>query len=106
MKKRLVKFDDITWDTSNVGVAQKVYIQGNEKLRLIKFKEDFIEKDWCLKKHQGYVLDGEMKIDFNGEVLSYKKGDGIWIGEGEEFKHKVMIEKGKEVTLILFETVE
>jgi len=106
MNKRLVQFENIEWDTSEVGVEQKVYSKGNKVLRLLKFKDDFFEKDWCLKEHYGYVLEGEMKIDFNGKIESYKKGEGVWIEYGEEFKHKVIIEKGKEVLLILFETKE
>jgi quercetin dioxygenase-like cupin family protein len=53
--------------------------------------------------HVGFVLRGEMKIDFNGKILSYKAGDGIWINQGVDSKHKVIIEKDKFVELILFE---
>ncbi len=45
-----------------------------------------------------------MKINFNEQVQEYKKNDGLWIEEGESNKHKVIIEKGKFVTLILFES--
>ena len=44
-----------------------------------------------------------MQIDFNGIIKPYKKGDGLWISQGENSKHKVLIEKGKHVELILFE---
>ena len=45
-----------------------------------------------------------MQIDFNGIIKPYKKGDGLWISQGENSKHKVPIEKGKHVELILFES--
>ncbi len=45
-----------------------------------------------------------MEIDFNGPIQPYEKGDGLWIKEGESSKHKVLIEKGKEVELLLFES--
>ena len=45
-----------------------------------------------------------MQIDFNGIIKPYKKGDGLWISQGENSKHKVLIEKGKHVELILFES--
>ena len=41
--------------------------------RLLRFSDDFIEEEWCLKNHIGFVLNGEMKINFNGEIKSYRK---------------------------------
>ncbi|MBL4755385.1 MAG: hypothetical protein JKY52_17535 [Flavobacteriales bacterium] len=46
-----------------------------------------------------------MKIDFNGEVVSYQKGDGLWISEGNASKHKVLMEKGGRALLFLVETL-
>lgn len=69
----------------------------------MQFFEDFREDDWCLKGHIGFVLNGEMSIDFDGTIMQYKKGDGLWINQGHDSKHKVLIEKGKQIELILFE---
>lgn len=69
----------------------------------MKFLDNFVEEEWCVSGHIGYVLDGEMTIDFNGTIKNYKKGDGLWIKEGESSKHKAIIKKGKQVELILFE---
>jgi hypothetical protein len=104
MKHNLIHFKKIKWDKSKTGIEQKVFSVGNEKLRLIIFRDNFIEKEWCINNHTGYVLDGEMKINFNGELFSFKKGDGLLISEGVQSKHKVIIEKGNYVKLILFET--
>ena len=106
MIQNLIKFEHIAWERPHEGVKQKVYSDGKTRLRLLQFNEDFIENDWCLKKHIGYVLNGEMKIDFDGTIKHYKKGDGLWIPEGIDSKHKVLIEKGKHVELILFEPDE
>ncbi len=99
-----IDFEHIPWEEPATGVAQKIYSDGKSRLRLLRFSDDFVEQEWCAKGHVGYVLDGEMDIDFNGTRQHYKKGDGLWIGKGEAAKHKVMIEKGKFIVLILFET--
>ena len=103
MENNLLLFEAIEWDKTKVGIEQKVFQRGDKKLRLLIFKDDFVENDWCVNGHVGYVLEGEMKIDFNGNTCNYKKGDGLWIDKGEKFKHKVIIEKGKFIKLILFE---
>ena len=106
MDKNLIKFENIEWDKPNPGVRQKIYSDGKKRLRLIQFNDEFIENDWCLKGHIGFVLNGEMRIDFNGTIKKYKKGDGLWIKQGDDSKHKVMIEKGERIELILFESEE
>lgn len=103
MEENKILFENIEWDKTNNGVEQKIYYKGNKKLRLLIFRDNFQEKDWCENGHIGYVLNGEMKIDFNGKISNYKKGDGLWINKGESSKHKVIIEKGKHIELILFE---
>lgn len=104
MNKNLIKFEDLEWNKPKEGVGQKIYTDGKIRIRLLRFNEGFIEEDWCTKGHIGYVLDGEMRIDFNGEIKKYSKGDGLWIIKGENSRHKVMIEKGKQIELVLFES--
>lgn len=105
MTENLIHFKNIDWESPQKGVQEKIYSEGEKRLRLLKLEEDFVEKYWCLKGHIGFVVEGEMKIDFDGKIEEYKQGDGLWINEGEPSRHKVMIEKGKYVLLILFELV-
>ena len=44
-------------------------------------------------------------MDFNGTKILFKEGDGIFIPEGEESKHKAQVENGETASLILFEKV-
>ena len=106
MTDNLIHFENLDWERPKEGVEQKVYSVGNERLRLLRFQDSFIEKEWCFDGHIGFVLQGEMKIDFNGTIKNYKKGDGLWINGGESSKHKVIIEKGKQIELILFESIK
>jgi hypothetical protein len=103
MEKIVIKFENIKWEQTRVGLEEKIFSKGNSKLRLLRFSDNFIEERWCTDKHVGLVLDGEMKIDFDGRVEHFKKGDGVWISQGEDNKHKIMIEAGKKVELVLYE---
>lgn len=103
MKDVLIQFNELEWKVQGKGVRTKEYLKGNQKIRIIEFSEGFVEEDWCTKGHIGYVLEGAMRIDFNGRIISYEKGDGLWIEQGEEQKHKVLIQAGESVQLLLFE---
>ena len=100
-----IEFENLEWVEGGIGARYKECIQKDQKIRLIEFSYGFIEEDWCTKGHIGFVVDGSMKIDFSGNVVSYNKGDGLWIASGEADKHKVLIEKGGSVLLFLVESL-
>lgn len=102
MNSRRIDFANIPWAITP-GVKVKAYEGQAYKIRIIEFNEDFVEEDWCQNGHYGYVLDGEMNIDFNGDIIHYRKGDGLYIPAGSEDKHKAIIAKGKFVRLLLVE---
>jgi quercetin dioxygenase-like cupin family protein len=104
MHKKLIPFEQMEWERPKAGVAQKVCSDGQNRIRLLRFEEDFVEDAWCEKGHVGYVLKGAMEIEFKGETLAYKAGDGLWIAAGLAAKHKVLIAKGGFVELVLFES--
>lgn len=79
------------WETSAVGVRFKAHEQNGRKLRLAEFTKEFIEADWCIKGHIGYVLEGQMEIDFDGKVIMFSSGDGLFIPAGEKHKHKAKV---------------
>ena len=73
------------------GVRFKRYTAGNKQLRLVEYTHDFVEPDWCVKGHTGYVIDGEFEIDFHGTFVRYHTGDAILIPPGAENRHKAKI---------------
>jgi quercetin dioxygenase-like cupin family protein len=83
-----VDFDSMTWETPAAGVRFKSYEQDEKKLRLVEFSKEFVEPDWRTKGHIGYILEGKMEIDFDGKVISFSPGDGLFIPAGEEHRHK------------------
>jgi quercetin dioxygenase-like cupin family protein len=87
MNMHRVHFADMPWITAMAGARYKVFKHGGRQLRLVEFTKDFVEPDWCLRGHIGYVLEGEMEIDFNGDIVTYFEGDGLFIPPGEHHKH-------------------
>jgi quercetin dioxygenase-like cupin family protein len=88
MEQYRVDFESMEWETPAEGVRFKAYEQGGRKLRLVEFSKEFVEPDWCTKGHIGYVLEGQIEIDFDGQAIVFGPGDGVFIPAGEEHKHK------------------
>ena len=102
----LIDFDAIPWNEPANGVRYKAIVKGNQQVRLVEFSYGFIEPDWCMKGHAGYVLEGEFVNDYSGTLERYKTGDVIFIPKGEADKHKAILNKGEKVTLLLFEVLD
>lgn len=88
MEQCKVDFESMAWETPAPGVKFKAYEQGGRKLRLVEFSKEFVEPDWCRKGHIGYILEGQVEIDFDGKKEVFGPGDGIFIPAGEKHKHK------------------
>ena len=88
MEQYKIDFESMDWEIPAEGVRFKAYEQDGRKLRLVEFTKEFVESDWCTKGHIGYILDGEMEIDFDGKVIMFGPGDGVFIPAGREHKHK------------------
>jgi quercetin dioxygenase-like cupin family protein len=99
MDQYKIDFESSQWETPAEGVRFKAYEQGGRKLRLVEFSKEFVEPDWCTKGHIGYILEGQMEIDFDGRVILFGPGDGIFIPPGEEHRHKgrVLTDKVKAI---------
>ena len=102
----LVDFDAIPWNEPAKGVRSKAIVKGNQQLRLVEFSYGFVEPDWCLNGHAGYVIDGEFTNDYAGTLERYKTGDIIFIPKGENDKHKAILGEGEKVLLLLFEVLD
>ena len=101
-----IQFEDIKWEFPRTGMREKSFTDRNKKIRLVEFNEKFVEKDWCTRGHIGYVIDGEMTIDFNGREINYKPGDILYIPQGNIYsRHKVKIDPGGKVLLFLIDDI-
>lgn len=102
MDEHKVDFAALEWQSPAPGVRQKVHEISGYRLRLVEFSREFREADWCRKGHLGYVLQGELEIDFNGTKVRYGTGDGLCIPAGKAHQHKAAV-LGQSVCLILMD---
>jgi len=91
VEKCKVDVDGLQWQSPLKDARYKVFQEGNRRLRLVEFSRGFVERDWCLNGHIGYVLDGEMDVDFDGERVHFSAGDGVFITAGAENKHMARV---------------
>jgi mannose-6-phosphate isomerase-like protein (cupin superfamily) len=100
-----VSFDAMDWQEIRPGVRHKVYSEGSRQLRLVEFDTSDGFAAWCQAGHIGCVLTGGLDIDFNGTVLSFAAGDGLFIPPGAASQHRaVSITPGTR--LLMVEDVE
>ena len=102
MGRYRIDFESMEWEVPAEGVRFKAFESGGRKLRLVEFFNEFVEADWCCKGHVGYILEGQMEIDFDGDLITFGPGDGVFIPAGAEHKHKGRVLTDK-VTAILVE---
>ena len=96
-----IDFDAMEWQQVRPDVRQKIYCEGSRQVRLVDFDTSEGAEHWCETGHIGYVLKGALDISFNGQVLSFKAGDGLFIPSGAESKHRaVSITAGTQLLMI------
>lgn len=83
-----VEFDRLEWQSPLPGARFKAHRDHGRQLRMVEFTAEFVEPVWCEKGHVGVVLEGELEIDFHGERVRYRPGDGIFIPAGPDTGHK------------------
>ena len=104
MNQYKILFQNIPWESPLPGARFKAYEQDGKRLRLVEFTEELVEPDWCRKGHIGYVLEGAMEINFDGKIVTFAAGDGIFIPPGEQHRHMAKVPAGR-VLLVLIEEI-
>lgn len=104
MSEKKIDFEKVEWENSSPFLRSKSFEQNGKKVRVVELKKGLDHPDWCETGHIGYVLEGELDIDFDGEILNYKRGDVLFIASGETEKH-IPIPKSEKVLLLLVEEI-
>jgi quercetin dioxygenase-like cupin family protein len=82
-----INFDQIEWESPIAGVRHKYIDQVGHRIRLVEYSNE-MPPHWCEKGHCGYLLRGKMEIEYSDTKIIYNPGDGIFIPDGPEHKHK------------------
>ena len=83
-----VAFEEMPWETSPAGARFKVQKIGALQLRLLEFSRDLDHPHWCTTGHLGYILEGEMEVEFASGSQVFRAGDGLAIPAGDVEKHR------------------
>jgi quercetin dioxygenase-like cupin family protein len=86
-----VDFEALAWESLTPGARHKLVRDGDLVLRLVEFDCGFSEPDWCRHGHVGYVLSGQLDVEFEGALTHFSAGDGIVIPAGEGHRHKARV---------------
>ena len=82
-----IDFEAVDWESPIQGMRQKAVGHGSRRVRLVEYSRD-MAPHWCERGHWGYILEGRMEIEFDGEVHRYDAGDGVLIPGGAEHRHR------------------
>ena len=98
-----VNFNELNWEEPFEGVKCKIFKHDNRQLRLVVYSKE-MPLHWCEKGHYGYILDGNLEIEYQNEKVIYQTGDGVFIPEGKKHKHRAKV-LSKFVKVIFIENV-
>lgn len=87
METSRVAFDALPWQPMAPGARHKVAEQGGKRLRLVELTPAFVDPEWCLKGHVGYVVEGSLELEFEARVERVSAGEGLLVRAGGE-KHR------------------
>jgi len=99
MEQHRILFESLEWQNGIPGARFKAFRSGTKQLRLLEFTSEFVEPDWCEKGHVGFVVQGELEIDFHGNLVRYPEGSGLFIPSGSASGHKA---RSVTPTVLLF----
>jgi hypothetical protein len=88
MEARKILFDQIEWHTPQLGARFRVFSDGCRQVRLLELSDEFVETQWCEKGHIGFVVSGELEVDFSGQVVRFPEGSALLIPAGAPHAHK------------------
>ena len=82
-----IEFADMDWEIPYQGIKHKIVEHNGVKLRLVEYSKD-VPLHWCSRGHYGMILEGEMEIEFADKKDIFRKGDGVFIPNGEDHWHR------------------
>ena len=105
MSANKIDFSAMDWEKSESGIKSKSSEQNRKKIRLLELHKGLKHPEWCVTGHIGYIIEGELEIEFNGRIVNISKGDALIIAAGEEEKH-IPKPISENVVMLLVEDVK
>ena len=92
MSDQSPQFDQVEWQQVGEFARQKLIQLEDKRIRMLELSAGFREAEWCDRGHIGYVISGELQMEFPESNASYSEGDGLFLLPGQ--KHKASISQG------------
>jgi len=76
-----------------------------KSIRLTEYSQGLVNIDnWCEKAHTGYILEGEVMVEFENpsKLTIFNPGNGIWIPTG--VKHRIRNVLTETARILTFNT--
>jgi quercetin dioxygenase-like cupin family protein len=93
-------FAKLEWESPVAGVRHKFIDQNNVRMRLVEYSKA-MPPHWCVKGHYGYLIEGQMEIEYENSTVIYNPGDGIFIPDGPDHKHRGRVLSGKALVFFV-----
>ena len=103
MPPHKIDFSSLAWQVPIPGVRQRAVQDESFRLRFVEYSPQ-MEPHWCEKGHFGYILDGRFEIEFPDETTIFEPGDGVFIPDGHEHRHRAKA-LTEHVTVVFVEHV-
>ena len=77
MKELIGSFEKTEWSSENSGIREKRITLGKKIIRILEIADSFQDTSWCLNGHTGYIIEGSMSLNINGEIVDLKIEDTL-----------------------------
>ncbi len=95
-----VDFNQLEWESPAEGVRHKQLDQDGLRMRLVEYSNN-MPPHWCEKGHYGHLIEGRMEIEYPDVKVVYKPGDGIFIPDGHDHRHRGRVLSGKALVFLI-----
>jgi len=104
MRELTGSFDEMSWEATGSGVREKKIVIGDISVRMLKIDDSLEHPEWCVTGHTGFVIDGSLVLNIDGNKKLLEKGDVFVVnGSDPSHRHIPMVPEGGQVQLLLVE---
>jgi quercetin dioxygenase-like cupin family protein len=79
MNTSRIDFETLTWTQAAEGLRYKSAESEGRRVRLLEFAAGYREAEPCVKSHIGYVIEGELEVEFSDRTERFGRGDALVI---------------------------
>jgi quercetin dioxygenase-like cupin family protein len=79
MSTSRIDFEPLPWVQAAEGLRYKAAEREGRRVRLVEFAPGYAEAEPCVKSHAGYVVEGELEIEFSDRTERLVRGDALII---------------------------